>query len=110
MAQDKRKAPPVVEAVGPDGTRYSEVQFEKSDGQVDQNSGYIAAVDGASGQRKWVLKVYDVCYSSDLEADVQDIFIKQLSLSGDGKTLFITNEDGHRYAVDLERRTVIESK
>ncbi len=109
MENEKRAAPAVVEAVSHDGTRYEEVQFEKSEG-LDQNSGYLAAIDMASGNRKWLLKVYDVCYSSDLEADLQDVFFKRLELAADGRTLIVTNEEERRFAVDLADRTVRELK
>jgi len=108
MESEKRAPPPKVEPVTHEGTRYEEAQFEKSEG-LDQNSGYLAAVDVASGKRKWVLKVYEVCYANDTEADLQDVFFKKLELSADGKTLFVTNEELRRFAVDLARRTVQES-
>lgn len=57
-----------------------------------------------------MLKVYEVCYSGDLEADLQDVFVKQLELSADRKTWFVTNEEERRFAVDRERRSVSELK
>jgi hypothetical protein len=109
MEHEKRAPVPVADPVSRDGTRYEEVQFEKSDG-LDQNSGYIAAVDQATGKRRWVLKVYEVRYDNDLEADLQDVFIKKLELSADGKTLYVTNEEERRFAVHLDTRTVVEIK
>jgi hypothetical protein len=57
-----------------------------------------------------VLKVYEVRYDNDLEADLQDVFIKKLELSADGKTLYVTNEEKRRFAVHLDTRTVVEIK
>ena len=107
MEYEKRAPLPVVEPVVQEGTRYEEAQFEKSDG-LDQNSGYLAAFDVATGKRKWVLKVYEVCYDNDDEGDVQDVFFKKLELGADGETLYVTNEEERRFAVDLVRRTVTE--
>ena len=107
MEYEKRAPLPVVEPVVREGTRYEEAQFQKSEG-LDQNSGYLAAFDGATGQRKWVLKVYEVRYDNDEEGDVQDVFFKKLELGADAETLYVTNEEERRFAVDLVRRTVTE--
>ncbi|WP_201210019.1 hypothetical protein [Rhodocyclus purpureus] len=107
MEYEKRAPLPVVEPVVHEGTRYEEAQFQKSEG-LDQNSGYLAAFNVATGQRKWVLKVYEVRYDNDEEGDVQDVFFKKLELGADAETLYVTNEEERRFAVDLVRRTVTE--
>jgi hypothetical protein len=107
MEYEKRAPIPEVAPVTQGGTRYEPVTFERSEG-LDQNSGYIAAVDQATGKRKWVVKVYDVSYDTDLESDLQDVFITSLELSPDGKQLYIVNEEERRFAVDLTDRTVKE--
>lgn len=109
MEQEKRGPLPEVAPVSRGGVRYEPVTFEKSEG-LDQNSGYIAAVDEATGMRKWVLKVYAVSYNNDLEADLQDVFIKRLELSADGSRLYVTNEEERRFEVKLDDRTVRELK
>lgn len=110
MSVDKRSAPPAPKVVSRTGIRYEEVQFERSEGQVDQNSGYIAAVDDASGRRLWVLKVYTVGSDTDVEGDLQDVFMTQLELSPDEAMLLVTNEEERRFAVNLADRSVRELK
>jgi hypothetical protein len=110
MSMDKRSAPPAPQVVSSKGVRYEEVQFERSEGQVDQNSGYIAAVDDATGRRLWVLKVYTVRSDTDVEGDIQDVFITRLELSPDEATLLITSEEERRFAVNLIDRSVRELK
>lgn len=107
MEHEKRAPLPEVAAVSHGGTRYETAPFEKSEG-LDQNSGYIAAVDETTGERRWVLKVYEVSYDNDLEADLQDVFITKLELSDDGTTLYVTNEEERRFEVDLADRSVKE--
>lgn len=105
--QEKRARVPEPPPVSRGGMRYETANFEKSDG-LDQNSGYIAAVDEKTGRRQWVLKVYDVSYKTDLEADLQDVFINKLELSEDGSRLYVTNEEDRRFEVRLADRSVRE--
>lgn len=87
------------------GVRYEAVRGGKARG-LGQNGGLIAAVDEQSGQELWVLKVYDVHYDGDMEADKQDVFITGLSLSWFGNRLKVTNERGQRFEVNLDTREV----
>lgn len=107
MEQEKRAPIPEVEPVSRGGIRYEPAPFEKSEG-LDQNSGYLAAVDEGTGERLWVLKVYAVSYDNDLEADLQDVFITNLELSEDGTLLTVTNEEERRFEVNLAERSVRE--
>lgn len=93
--------PPVARA----GVRYQAVPWGKARG-LDQNGGYVAAIDEKTGTEKWLLKVYHVSYDRDMEGDKLDVFITKLMLDSDENSLRVENERGEAYSVDLETRRV----
>ncbi|MCL7421168.1 MAG: hypothetical protein M8364_09725 [Methylobacter sp.] len=105
MMQADRLPPAEVSPVVIDDTRYEVVHWGKERG-LEQNGGYIAAIDVASGQERWLLKIYDVQYDPMMEEDVQDIFIKSMSKSFFGKKLKIVDELGRKYTVDTTDRSI----
>lgn len=102
----KRLGPKDVPPVTIKNTRFDVIHWGKDRG-FGQNGGYIAAFDNASNEELWTLKIYDITYDSELESDVQDVFIVSMSKSFFGNKLKITDEKGRRYVVDTETRTVL---
>lgn len=103
--QKKRAGPEKVHPVIIDGVRYEAIHWGKARG-LEQNGGYIAAIDDLSGKELWILKVYNVNYDSDMEADKLDIFITRISKDRKAHHLKIENERDGRYVVDLRTRLV----
>ena len=101
----KRSEPDPVDPVRVGGVRYEAVPWGKARG-LEQNGGYVAAFDEKTGKELWLLKVYDVGYDGDMEADKQDVFVTSLDIDREGRRLTVESEAGDRYAVDLESRTV----
>ena len=101
----KRAAPEPVAPVTFEGRRYETIDFGKARG-LDQNGGYVAAIDEASGRELWVQRVYRVRYDRRLEGDKQDVFITGLTLLPEARALVIENERGARYRLDLRTRKV----
>ena len=101
----KRSGPDPVEPVRFGGTRYEAMPWGKARG-LDQNGGYVAAIDEKTGEELWLLKVYDVTYDGHMEQDKQDVFVTSMTLDRAGRRLTIENEAGDRYAVDLASRKV----
>ena len=101
----KRSEPDPVDPVRFGGVRYEAMPWGKARG-LDQNGGYVAAIDEKTGKELWLLKVYDVSYDGDMEGDKQDVFITELEIDRGGRRLTVESEAGDRYAVDLESRTV----
>jgi hypothetical protein len=101
----KRSGPDPVEPVSFGGTRYEAMQWGKARG-LEQNGGYVAAIDEKTGDELWLLKVYDVSYDGDMEDDKQDVFVTSLALDRDGRHLTVKNEAGDRFAIDLATRKV----
>lgn len=101
----KRSAPDPVEPVRFDGVRYETVNAGKGRG-LGQNGGHVAAVDEHSGAELWIQKIYDVEYVDDMEEDKQDVFITGLVLDQSIRVILVSNERGHRFALNLDDRTV----
>lgn len=100
----KRVAPPDVPPVQLRKVRVEAIHWGRTRG-LKQNGGYIAAIDPASGQELWTLKVYDVHYDPKMEEDVQDVFIRKMTRMSPSR-LLIVDEKGRRYRVDVKRRSV----
>ena len=103
-AAHARRSPPTA----PSPVIYQGVKYSApaSYTEPDQVGGYIEASDAATGKSLWALKVYEVQYDKGLEGDVQHIFITGLIMKD--QKLFIKNERGGRYVVDLKTHTVIK--
>ena len=99
----KREAPAPVAPVTIAGVRYEAVPFGMARG-LDQNGGYVAAIDPASGRELWVAKVYGSAPRPDLEGDKQDIFITAMKSAHDGKALAVETERGGHFELDLATR------
>ena len=104
MESPKRRIP-AVDPVEAGGIRYQVLRAARSRG-FTQNGGIIAAIDIASGNELWTLTVYQTSHDAMEEADVQDRYITEMSLSGDQKQLLIKAENKRSYAVNLGDRSV----
>ena len=67
--------------------------------------GFIEASVPKSGELIWSRQIYTVKYDPDLEGDVQDVFIKSITVQGNH--LIITNERNSKYQLNLHSLEVI---
>ena len=105
MMKADRLPPPTVPPLTIGGVRYEAIHWGRERG-LDQDGGYIAAIDAASGQELWTLKVYSIAIDPAMERDGQDVFIKTLGKTFFGGKLKITDERGRHYLVDPATRSV----
>jgi len=103
--QKKRSGPSRVAPVSHKGVRYEALNWGKTRG-LEQNGGYIIAIDEKTGQELWFLKVYEVVYDGNMEEDKQDVFIIKLTVSRWRNRLTVKNERGESFAISLKDRTV----
>jgi hypothetical protein len=96
----KRRAPPQVPPVKIGDVRYEQARLGPQEAK-GLRSGYLAAYKGDSDTMLWRVKVYDVAYDPQLEADVQDVWFRKMSVSPDGKQILIENEIGDQFAVEI---------
>ena len=100
-----RPPPPEVNPVIWGGVRYQQ-DLDGAPRQRDQGFGYLQALDAASGQLLWELKVYTVVIQPGLESDVQEVYFSSMARVAGRDALAIENEDGRRFEVDVKARSV----
>jgi len=106
MAADKKRREPAdVEPVRHGGLRYEAPRLGTPFG-FDQDGGFVTARDDTTGALVWSQRVYVVTYGRDIEVDKQEVYIKALALSDDGRALVADSERGERWLVDLMDRSV----
>jgi hypothetical protein len=95
VAEAKRGAPMEVLPVKVGNIEYSAPHRNGTHKQM----GFIEARDLKSGKLIWSRQIYAVKYDPGLEGDVQDVFIKSITV--EGNNLIITNERNSKYQLDL---------
>ena len=100
LAFAKRVAPAAVAPVIQEGVRYT---APNDDGR----RAYIEAWNIQTGKKLWDLTVFTNRIDPKLEADVQWVFIKSMTIQ-DGR-LVITSEKGTVYRIDLTARKVVQA-
>lgn len=101
--QSKRAAPVTVPDIVADGVRFSAAHWREDAGKP-RNGGSVRAFDAHGGELLWEVRVYEAVEDPRMEADVQQVHISALALSG--KRLEITDESGNRYRLDISTRQV----
>ena len=95
LAEAKRGAPAEVLPVTVGDIKYSALHRNGTHKQM----GFIEARELKGGKLIWSRQIYAVKYDPDLEGDVQDVFIKSITVQGNH--LIITNERNSKYQLDL---------
>lgn len=101
-----RPPAPEVPPIEHDGVRYLQDRSDERDG--DQAGGYLAAVDVATGQQRWRLKVYDVPDHRAIGLHGGGLYFRSMQLSADRSALQIENESGAVFRVDLGDHSVTQ--
>jgi hypothetical protein len=94
-----RNAPPHVDAVELAGTRYEQVLDTRRLG-LPGDTGWLRAVDIATGKERWVKRIYTQTLDPTKERDVQLRWFRHMAPSPDGTRLRITTESGEVWSVD----------
>ena len=100
LAEAKRGAPAEVLPLTEGNIEYSAPHRNGTQKQM----GFIEARDLKSGKIIWSRQIYAVKYDPDLVGDVQDVFIKRITV--EGSNLIITNERNSKYQLDLNNLEV----
>ena len=95
LAEAKRGAPAEVLPVTVGNIEYLAPHRNGTHKQM----GVIEARDLKSGKLIWSRQIYAVKYDPDLEGDVQDVFIKSITV--EGNNFIITNERNSKYQLNL---------
>lgn len=71
-----------------------------------QSGGVVQAIDIASGEELWALKIYLQEYDPTEERDYQEVYIKSMNFDDHGRQLILEDERRRRYALDLDSKQV----
>ena len=99
-----RNAPPSVPSVLRNGVRF-EQNLNASEAEFGQVGGILNARDAKTKAVLWSLKIYENKRRPGLEGDVQDVFFRSMTFDPKGR-LIIENENGERFAVNVDERKV----
>ena len=94
-ALGKRLAPADVPPVSSGNLRFEAPHFNNPCGQ---SGGCVVAYDNSTNAILWSVKVYCTHYDTDLEEDVQDVFITSLAV--ENGQVQIANEKGQHFNLD----------
>lgn len=104
MPRPSRPSPPAVAPVVHDGVRYEQDMQSYRHGGT-QSGGYLVAIDQSTGERLWMLKVYEVPSQDAAGVSTPGRYFKSMQLLPDGERIEIQSEVGGKYVVDLRERT-----
>ena len=99
----KRSAPKEVTPVVHERVRYTAPHWVISNGKRIAG-GYVEAFNAATNKKLWRIKIYETKYTSQLEKDVQDVFITSMAI--EKNKLIVANERDVRYELDLKTHKV----
>lgn len=95
-----KKAIATVEPVRLDGVEYRVVyEHDRQDGRPRGMRAFIEARDANTKESLWRVQVYDIRYREDMEAEAQDVYIKELELHEAMSWLIATDDRGGQFYV-----------
>lgn len=104
MPSPSRPSPPVVSPIVHNGVRYEQDMQSYRHGGT-QSGGYLVAINQASGERLWMLKVYEIPSQDGAGVSTPGRYFKSMRLLPDGAHIEIESEVGGKYVVDIRERT-----
>lgn len=104
MPSPSRPSPPAVAPIVHNGVRYEQDMQSYRHGGT-QSGGYLVAIDQATGERLWMLKVYEVPSQDAAGVSTPGRYFKSMRLLPDGGRIEIESEVGGKYVVDVQKRT-----
>ena len=104
VPRPSRPAPPRVLPIEHNGIRYQQdtESFHYGGTQV---GGYLVAVQPTTGERLWMLKVYEVPMQDPAIVSTPGRYFRTMRLVPGKNALEIENEVGGKYLVDLDAKT-----
>jgi hypothetical protein len=100
----KRLAPEAVPPIATDRAVYSAPHFPEGDHM--QSGGVVEARDPKTKKLLWRIQIYKTAYDEALEKDVQDVFIKTLTLDKIHNLLMMSDENSRVFVLNLTTKKV----
>jgi len=70
------------------------------------NPGFVEARHPETKKLLWRIQIYNIKYDPALEQDLQDVFIKTMSLDKKNNSLLVSDERSRNYVLDLTTKKV----
>jgi hypothetical protein len=102
----KRAAPEEVPPIATDKAVFSVPHFPEGDRA--QNGGVVEARDPRTKKLLWQVQIYKAGHDEALEKDVQDVFIKSLTLDKVHNLLIMSDEKSRVFVLNLATRKVTQ--
>jgi hypothetical protein len=101
MIKAKRRAPHIAEAIEVHGYRIHPVHHFGMTRENDHQGtgGYLEAIEIETGRKAWTQKLYDIVYKTNLERDVQDVYINSIHFDEKFDRLVVTDEKNRTYRI-----------
>jgi hypothetical protein len=103
IAQASGKVIPSPAPVELDGIRYEALNHGRDRG-LDQNGGYIAAIEVSSNRELWTLCVYEINYHEEMPVEPQEVYIMRMRIMGNN-VLHVWDDFGEHFVVDTILKT-----
>jgi hypothetical protein len=100
----KRLAPEAVPPIATDKAVFSAPHFPEGDHM--QSGGVVEARDPKTKKLLWQIQIYKTEYDQALEKDVQDVFIKSLTLDEIHNLLIMADEKSRVFVLNLTTKKV----
>ena len=104
-AMAKRAAPKDVPPIVTDKATYSVPHVRMPQFSM-RNPGFVEAHHPETKKLLWRIQIYNIKYDPELEQDVQDVFIKTMSLDKKSNSLLVSDERSRTYVLNLTTKKV----
>ncbi|HEX7687989.1 MAG TPA: hypothetical protein VF453_09795 [Burkholderiaceae bacterium] len=108
MESSKRRRPTVSPVVFK-GLRFEALRRPRDHGSA-QSGGALAAFDEKSNKYLWGVQLYTTVFDEREERDVQEVYIKELSVSAGVDAVLATDELDRRWSVDIVTHEVTPAR
>jgi hypothetical protein len=102
----KRAGPSEVPQIETEKAVFSAPHFPEGDRK--QNGGVVEARDPKTKKLLWLVQIYKTKYNEALEQDVQDVFIKSLTLDKVHNLLIMSDENSRVFVLNLSTKKVTQ--
>lgn len=106
----KRNAPQKVESLFIDKLEFRAEHFSYDKNNRPIRGGIIEVWNTDTSTKERIIIVYRTTYNILLEKDAQDVFITDMRLGKDGKTIVITDEQGRIFELNIKTYNIRKLK
>lgn len=105
--ESAKRRGPTAKPVVHQGVRYEQLRRPSEHG-YKQGGGVIGAVEEASGKMLWTVQLYETTFDPKEERDVQEVYVKELSIDKKAGALIAVDERKRRWQVKLSDHSVTQ--